>query len=779
MKRPPPLLSIPEKARGDRRLVFLVGLVVTGLIAGLYFAQPGLLRFLDFKIYDVFLRSSPGRISPTPVIIDVDDQSLAEYGQWPWPRYRIAHLLEKLKAAGVQSVGIDIIFPEPDRTSLNQIQQEILRDLNVRLALDRVPESLLDHDAALAAVLAGGPFILGHRFIFPPEKAASSGGLPRPLNVAVLRSPGAPNPDGFLYRAVGVQGNIPTLNEAAFGTGFFNTIVDPDGITRRTPLIIHYEGRYYPSLALAAILSARNIRQAILKVASSGALSLRIGETEIPLDRQGNLLIRFCGRARTMHVLSASDVLSGRVGPGQLQGKIAFLGSSATGLKEFQPTPVDDSFPGIEIHATVAGNIIERDFISTPGWVFPFGLLALIAAGIFSAVILSRTGVLGSLPVYGIGMAGLWLGSHWFFNGRSIYLSPLFPGLALTGSFIVLNLLKYWKEELKVRSRTTAVRHLAAIVESSEEPIIGSTLDGRVESWNQGAEKLYGYAAGEIIGRPLALLLDPALEGKTEKLVDRVGHGESVPREETVHRTKDGRPVNISLTISPVRTAKDTLTGFSLVAHDITERLRAEANSRIYAEQMKKAMTGTVHTAAMIAERRDPYTAGHQRRVSDLAAAIALRMGLPEDQVEGIRLAASIHDVGKITVPVEILSKPGKLTELEFRLIAEHAQEGYEILKDIVFPWPIAQIVLQHHERENGSGYPQGLVSSQILLEARIIAVADVVEAMATHRPYRPARGIHLALEEISLHKGVVYDPRVVEACVDLFEKESYRLKEV
>ena len=506
--------------------------------------------------------------------------------------------------------------------------------------------------------------------------------------------------------------------------------------------------------------------------------SLRVGEAEIPLDRNGNLLIRFPAPGAPLNHLSASDVLSGRMAPGRLQGKIAFLGTSAMGLKEFHATPVDDAFPGIDIHATVAGNILEKDFLSTPGWITLFELLALVVVGIFASAVFGRTGVLGSLPVFGAGIAGLWLGSRWVFDSQALYLSPLFPGLALTACFGVLNFLKFLREERKARSRTMAVRQLAAIVESSEEPIIGSTLDGLIKTWNQGAEKLYGYAPGEVVGRPLVALLDPALEGRTAEILARVGRGESVPRQETVHRAKDGRPVNIALTISAVRNEKNVGTGFSIIAHDITERLRAEENSRISAEQIRNALVKTVQTAAMIVERRDPYTAGHQRRVSDLATAIAVRMGLPEDKVQAVRMAASIHDVGKITVPAEILSRPGKLTDLEFKLIAVHPQAGYDILKEIAFPWPIAQIVLQHHEREDGSGYPTGASSSQILIEAKIIAVADVVEAMASHRPYRPTRGLAAALEEISRYKGVRYNAEVVDACVDLFEKGSFQLKD-
>ena len=206
-----------------------------------------------------------------------------------------------------------------------------------------------------------------------------------------------------------------------------------------------------------------------------------------------------------------------------------------------------------------------------------------------------------------------------------------------------------------------------------------------------------------------------------------------------------------------------------------TLRLRQEQQRA--AEQVRLGLEGTIQAIAGIVEMRDPYTAGHQRRVAQLAAAIAHEMGLPEERVRGIHLAGTIHDLGKIQTPAEILAKPGKLSASEFGLIKDHPQNGYEILKDIEFPWPIAQMVLQHHEKLDGSGYPQGLKGNEILLEARIMTVADVVEAMSSHRPYRPGLGIDAALTEIGRGRGAHYDPDAVDACVKLFKENGFAFK--
>jgi len=216
----------------------------------------------------------------------------------------------------------------------------------------------------------------------------------------------------------------------------------------------------------------------------------------------------------------------------------------------------------------------------------------------------------------------------------------------------------------------------------------------------------------------------------------------------------------------------------------ITERLGEFINGKKSTAQLqqnyqitKRAMDATIETMSKIVEAKDPYTAGHQQRVSQLSTAIAKELNLSPDKVEGIRIASLIHDIGKIGLPTEILSKPSKLSDLEFSLIKEHSQIGYDILKSIDFSYPVANIVLQHHERLNGSGYPQELKGEDILPEAKIIGVADVVEAMSSHRPYRPALGIDAALEEITQNRGILYDPEVVDACLKLFKEKGFKFE--
>jgi len=227
----------------------------------------------------------------------------------------------------------------------------------------------------------------------------------------------------------------------------------------------------------------------------------------------------------------------------------------------------------------------------------------------------------------------------------------------------------------------------------------------------------------------------------------------------------------------PLRDEQGNLEGVMKVITDITEQRQTREELTQAMQLLKNTLERTIQAMSVAVETRDPYTAGHQRRVADLACAIASEMRLSRKQIDGIRMAAVIHDIGKICVPAEILTKPTGLTEIEFDLIKAHSQAGYEILKDIAFPWPIARVILEHHEKIDGSGYPNGLMGENILMESRVLTVADVVEAINSHRPYRPALGIDMALAEIMNNKGKYYDPDVVDACIRLFAEQRFELR--
>ena len=216
---------------------------------------------------------------------------------------------------------------------------------------------------------------------------------------------------------------------------------------------------------------------------------------------------------------------------------------------------------------------------------------------------------------------------------------------------------------------------------------------------------------------------------------------------------------------------------FEQAQQDIAERKQAEEKLQQSLEQLRRTFEGTVEALVSVIGIRDPYTAGHQRQVTQLACDIANEMGLPEERIQGLRMAGLVHDLGKINIPADILSKPGPLSDFEYSLTRMHVQAGYDVLKEFDFPWPVAQIVLQHHERMDGSGYPQGLPGEEIILESRILAVADVVTAMVSHRPYRPACGVDKALEEIAQNRGILYDAEAADVCLKLFAEKGFEFE--
>ena len=292
---------------------------------------------------------------------------------------------------------------------------------------------------------------------------------------------------------------------------------------------------------------------------------------------------------------------------------------------------------------------------------------------------------------------------------------------------------------------------------------------GIILAANKMAAQRLGKRVEELVGVCIFSLFPPDLAKS------RRAQAAEVVRSEEPVRFEDEREERIlDTTIYPVFDAQGKVGRMAIFVRDITERKRAEEELKQSFEKLQRTFQATVSALASSVEIRDPYMAGHQQRVAQLACAIAEEMGFPNEQIEGLRLAGLIHDIGKINVPAEILTKPGRLTETEFNMIKTHPQVGYELLKTIEFPWPIAQIVLQHHERMDGSGYPQGLAGKDILLMARILAVADVVQSMVSHRPYREALGMDKALEELSQNGDVLYDSQVVDACLELFSKKGF-----
>lgn len=451
-----------------RLFILAVGVALTLLAAAACPFQPRFLRLLDHRFYDAMLRAGPAK-APTGkvVVVDLDEASLAAYGQWPWPRYRVALLLGRLRRLGAAAVGLDIVFAEPDRTSPGVLRREMKRDLGLDVTFKGLPAGLSDYDAVLAGVLAKGPYALGYEFLFRPGEAPASVCSPPPLKVAMLRAPGAAEPGSLLFQPVGLACNRPVLARAAPAAGFMNALPDADGTLRRTPLLMSWRGRLYPSLALATLMLAKGGSQAVLKAGPNGVEALRAAGRVIPLDPRGNLLLRFRGPGGAFQHISAAAVLNGSAPPDALRGKIVFVGTSAAGLGDLRTTPMGPAYPGVEVHATVVDNIIAGDFLRRPGWAPGLELMLVLLTGLMATALLAWSRPWSGLVFTLLAGAGLAWGAWWCLRAYGLHLSPLMPLLNLAALFAVLSLLKYWREESQKRFLYHAFSHYVskAVVE--------------------------------------------------------------------------------------------------------------------------------------------------------------------------------------------------------------------------------------------------------------------------------------------------------------------------
>jgi PAS domain S-box-containing protein len=351
---------------------------------------------------------------------------------------------------------------------------------------------------------------------------------------------------------------------------------------------------------------------------------------------------------------------------------------------------------------------------------------------------------------------------------------PLFDSAGkVSGVFgISRNITEHKRMEEELKASAEQFRGLV------EQSIAGIYIiqDGIFVYCNLRFADIFGYdSSDEILGlNPMAIVDERDRSLVSENMRIRAEGEENDINYSFSALRKDGSKIDVG-----VHGAQASYLGRPAVIgllQDISEKKRDEDKIQHYISQLQDAFMNTVEVAMNLSEMRDPYTAGHERRVAEVAVAISAELGFDAHRQQGMRVAGYLHDIGKITIPAEILSKPGKLSAIEYSLIKGHAQASYDALKNVDFPWPVAQVALQHHERIDGSGYPQGLKGEGIIIEARILAVADVLEAMSSHRPYRPGLGIETAMTEIIRGRGTIYDTAVVDACLRLFKDKGYVL---
>jgi adenylate cyclase len=615
---------------------------------------PSLAVFLEGKIYDSFLRAAPSRpVTGTVTVVDIDEASLEALGQWPWPRYRVARLLEKIAEGGASVVGLDMVFPEPDRTSLAALSDEIRRDLGLSIDMKGLPSEAMDNDRTLAKALSGGPFVLGYQFDFDAVRGESC--VLHPLRAAV-RSRGGTNGAADLFDAPGVVCNLPVLAQAAGSSGFFNVTPDADGVLRRVPLVIRHKDLLYPGLSLAVYLRARG-GGAVLETGPGGALALHLDGRRIPLDARGNLLVNYRGRRNAIRHVSAAAVLSGTADPAALKGRMVLLGTSAAGLKEIRTTPLEAAHPGVEIHATVIDNFLAGDPIVQPRRNREIQVLLVLVSGIALAALLARARAVFGLAALVPAVAGIWLGSYWLLAHRQVFLPPLMPTATLLLVFTLLTSMRSLKADREVRERTRK---------------LDLTQDAIIQSLAALAETRHHETGGHI------------------------------------QRTRHYMQV-------------------------LAGRLKDHPRFRVH--------------------------------LNGASADLLYRL-------------APLHDIGKVGVRDQVLLKPGTLTPEEYEEMKRHTLYGSEtirlaqrMLEEDAFLRTADEIVLNHHERWDGTGYPRGLKGEEIPVPGRLMAVADVYDAVTHPRGYQAALSHEEAVRIMSGERGKSFDPDVLDAFLDVQEE--------
>ena len=368
------------------------------------------------------------------MIIDVDERSLSTIGQWPWRRDRIGELIARLRQMGAATVALDMVFAEPDRYGDPDGSDE-----------DPKASARGNSDRALAAILRGGRIVLGYAMRFDDLASEGSACELHPVAPAVLHVGDDPG-DTSYFHATGAVCNLPMLARAAGASGFMNAAPDTDGILRRVPLLMELDGRVYPSLALAATMAATDSRDLVLRISNVNTASLSIGNYVVPVDGRANALVRYRGTKQTFPYVSAADVMSGRVPAGTLQDKIVFVGTTALGTREVVATPLDTLFVGVEVQATVADNLLQRDFISRSQYGTALEGLIVLVLGVAVTWLVATTGALSGVLGSGISIAALWYVAGWILSTTGVFVSPLMPTIGVVAALAIMTLVKFTVE---------------------------------------------------------------------------------------------------------------------------------------------------------------------------------------------------------------------------------------------------------------------------------------------------------------------------------------------
>ncbi len=641
------MTSAASNVRLSRRpavFILLGGLVIALAIGlgGLFNVTPAA-RLDRFVLDSLLVRTASGTPAADTVVVDIDDASLSALGQWPWPRYRVAQLIERIAAGHPSAIAMDIVFSEADRTSLADIRQTFKHDFGIDVSFNGVPAGLLDNDGYLGQVMARDD-VVGARYFYFDHASRSEHPL-RP-GVGVVGRVDLLS----LERATGVLDSVDAIASQTRISGFVNSRLDADGVLRRLPMLIEYDGVVHPSLALAATMRSLGVGSGRVESGVDG-WSIQVGAHRIPVDQAGYALLRFNGPSQRYAGLSAVDVLGGRVRAADLRGRIVFIGSSALGLHDVHPTAVDRGFSGLKIQSVMAQDILDDGSVRLPVW---GGKVALLLGLLLALVFCSL-----------------------FVAGRGVVMLAMFCVLCAAA--------------------------LVAMV------------------------ALVFVHSGLFIPTGAPLLVLAAL----------------------------------------------------LVLSFVVRYAVSQRHAQRWHRQLGNARQVAIESMAAVAETRDPETGAHIKRTQHYVRAIAEQLRrsghhaqtLTREYIDLLFLSAPLHDIGKVGVPDHILLKPGSLTADELKIMRQHAEFGRKIIFSMAehiegdnFLLIAGEIAATHHEKWDGTGYPDGLRGQDIPLSGRIMAVADIYDALISKRCYKdpfPHARAKVLMREL---RETTFDPVVLDA---------------
>ena len=616
-----------HRKNGVTRALLSSGLLFSLVLSMAYLIQPGFISSTNNRAIDVVMNLAQAKpASGSIVVVDIDEKSLARYGQWPWPRSTLAQLLRIINASGAASIGLDLILAESDRTSPLNRQTHLDREPVHRVAVSDVSTDPLDYDQILAETLAKGPYVLGYEFVFGKSpNTLTTCGLHSPT-IIWINMPDAVQERSFFFSAKDVICNRRLFSDAVAHSGFLNAAPDADGLLRRVPMLIRFEDRLYPSLTLATLMQYEKSRHiAIQRRKLSGSLELMVGSRTIPIDTQGNMIVQFSRRDDAIPRVSASDLLSLNPSPKRLKGKIVLVGSSAAGLEPAYQTSARPVHTHTDIHAQVLDNLLTgQQVVRTRKFLLIEALVGMLVAAC-AGLAIARMSILSSAVVCAALLAGTWIGMRLVFQARGYLFSPMFPTVMVVLNYAMLTIVKTWKIQLVVREVADSTmillksseERLDSIIKAVPDIILRLDPDGRIAFLSPAIAK-YAANPDTLLGESMLPLIKAEYRDAFTRLTSDVFQGVSGNLEFEAACFKGG-PVWLDAHVFPFCNDAGEIVSLLGIVRDITDRKLVEkalADKQLQLEELNINLEQRVSDAVSELREKDKVLIQQSRQAA-------------------------------------------------------------------------------------------------------------------------------------------------------------------